>query len=168
MPDGSDKSPFETIFELFARHGVEFIVVGGQAEYLHGSARVTFDVDLCYRRSGENPQRLAAALRELRPTLRGAPADLRFKIDAQSLALGSDFTFDTALVPLDLLGELEPLGGYESILEHAESYRVGAIDLKVISLDDPITIERYPGRPKDRDSLAHLLAIKRVRGEANG
>ena len=65
---------------------MEFILVGGQAEILHGSARVTFDLDLCYRRSPDNLDRLARALRDLKPTLRGAPADLPFVIDAKSLA----------------------------------------------------------------------------------
>ena len=42
---------------------------------------------------------------------------------------------------------------------------MGGLDFKVISLDDLITIKRHLGRPKDRESLAHLLAIKRIRGE---
>ena len=73
VPDASDESPIERIAGLFARHDVEFIVIGGQAEALHGSARVTFDVDLCYRRSAENLDRLAGALRELKPPPRLAP-----------------------------------------------------------------------------------------------
>jgi len=36
---------------LLADAGVEFMVIGGQAEALMGSARVTYDVDLCYRRT---------------------------------------------------------------------------------------------------------------------
>ena len=46
---------------MLAEHGVEFIVVGGQAEALMGSARVTYDVDLCYRRTPQNLERLATA-----------------------------------------------------------------------------------------------------------
>ena len=38
VPDASDESPIERIAGLFARHDVEFIVIGGQAEALHGSA----------------------------------------------------------------------------------------------------------------------------------
>jgi len=43
-----------------------------------GSARVTYDVDLCYRRTSDNLERLAAALRTLSLALRGAPLDLKF------------------------------------------------------------------------------------------
>src|SRR2546426_2222366 len=56
-----------------AEHGVEFIIVGGQAEALMGGARVTYDVDLCYRRTPDNLERLATALGTLNLTLRGAP-----------------------------------------------------------------------------------------------
>ncbi len=168
VPDASDESPIERIAGLFARHDVEFIVIGGQAEALHGSARVTFDIDLCYRRSAENLDRLARALRELKPTLRGAPPDRPFVIDAKSLALGSNFTFDTTMIALDLLGELEPIGGYDEIIGRTETYRVGEHDLKVIGLDDLIAIKQHLGRPKDRDSLAHLNAIKQLRDEAVG
>ncbi len=45
------KSDLRKIAEVMLHHGVEFIVIGGQAETLMGSPRVTLDVDLCYRRS---------------------------------------------------------------------------------------------------------------------
>lgn len=59
------------IAEHLQRHGVEFIVLGGQAAALFGSPIPTYHVDLCYRRSEENLRRLAEALIELHPTLRG-------------------------------------------------------------------------------------------------
>src|SRR2546428_10767107 len=99
---------------MLAEHGVEFIIVGGQAEALMGSPRVTYDVDLCYRRTPENLGRLARALRTLKLTLRGAPADLRFRLDARALALGSNFTFEVdGEYALDLLAYLEPVGTYD-------------------------------------------------------
>ena len=51
------------IAELFATHGVEYLVIGRQAETLFGSPRVTYDVDLCYRRAKENLARLAEAMK---------------------------------------------------------------------------------------------------------
>lgn len=47
MPDESRPSRLEAISRLLVRHLVEFLVIGGQAEYLFGSPRVTYDVDLC-------------------------------------------------------------------------------------------------------------------------
>ena len=163
MDADTAKTPFENIAELLASHGVEFIVIGGQAETLYGSARVTFYTDLCYRRTGSNLASLAEALKELQPTLRGAPADLPFRIDAESLALGCNFTFQTTEGDLDLLGYIEPIGGFEELEEHAETIRIGAIDLKIIGLEDLIRIKEHLGRAKDRDSLLHLQAVKRLR-----
>jgi predicted nucleotidyltransferase len=144
---------------------VEFIVIGGQADYLFGSPRVTYDVDLCYRRTRANLERLAAALKEIKPTLRGAPPDLPIVLDVQAFFLGSNYTFDTDFGELDLLGWVEPLGDYEALARHAEVYRVGDLELKVIGLDDLIRVREHIGRTKDRDSLYQLLAIKRLRQE---
>src|SRR4051794_12383100 len=109
----TSQSRLEKIAALFLRHGVEFLVIGGQAEILMGGARVTFDTDLCYRRTPENLERLARAVAELNPSLRGAPVDLPFKLDAAALAFGNNYTLNTSLGPLDLLGWIEPLGEYE-------------------------------------------------------
>jgi len=167
MRDETAKSRLEQVVELLQAHGVEFIVIGGQAEILMGGARVTFDVDLCYRRTKANLEALARALQALRPTLRGAPPDLPFRIDAEALALGCNYTFDTPLGGLDLLGHLEPLGGYDDLIERTTTERVGENDARVIALDDLIRIKQHINRPKDRDSLFQLLAIKRLREEAD-
>ena len=95
MEENTDKPRLVEIAEILDRHGVEFLVIGGQAATLHGSPHPTFDVDLCYRRTQLNLTKLANALDNLQPTLRGAPADLPFRIDAESLALGANFTFET-------------------------------------------------------------------------
>jgi hypothetical protein len=158
------KPPLAHYVEAFTLAGVEFLIVGGQAEQLFGSARVTYDVDLCYRRTRDNLERLARALNSLKPTLRGAPPDLPFRLDAQALALGSNFTFDTIHGPLDLLGYLEPIGGYEEAVVNAVEMEFGPWTIKVLSLDDLIRIKQHIGRPKDRDSLMHLLAIRKLRG----
>jgi predicted nucleotidyltransferase len=159
-----EPSPLERFCAVLAEHGVEFIVVGGQAEALMGSARVTYDVDLCYRRTPENLERLAAALGTLNLTLRGAPPELKFRLDAQALALGQNYTFQVdGEYPLDLLGYLEPVGVYEDLLPQAETVEIGGRPTRVIGLDDLIRIKRHINRPKDRESLLQLEAIKRLR-----
>lgn len=165
MDESTAKSPIERIIALFARHGIRFVLIEGQAELLHGSARVTFDIDICYERSEENLVRLAEALRELNPTLRGAPADLPFRLDARSLALGSNFTFATDEGALNLLGYVEPLGGYAELAATAESVRMNDIDVRIIALEDLIRIKEHLGRPKDREALLQLKAIRRIRGD---
>lgn len=161
--DSDNQSELRTIAELFAAHGVEFLVIGGRAEQLMGGARVTYDTDLCYKRSASNLERLAAALRQIKPTLRGAPADLPFQIDARALALGSNFAFVTPYGSLDLLGWVEPIGDYDALAAHAESFALGDATVRTISLADLIRVKEHIRRPKDRDSLFQLHAIKQIR-----
>ena len=42
---------FKTVVRVLAEGGVDFIVVGGLAGIMHGSARLTFDVGVVYGRS---------------------------------------------------------------------------------------------------------------------
>jgi predicted nucleotidyltransferase len=163
MADDTEKLSLPQIAKLFQRHGVEYLVIGGQAASLLGTPIPTYDVDLCYRRTPENLERLAAALRELHPTLRGAPSDLPFRLDAQSLALGANFTFNTDLGALDLLGWVEPLGTYDDLLPRTEQMNLGELPVRVIGLDDLIAIKRHIRRPKDQAALFQLEALKRLR-----
>ena len=82
---------------------------------------------------------------------------------AESLALGSNFTFQTDLGPLDLLGWVEPLGGYDELVTQVEKFDIGAITLLVIGLDSLISVKRHLGRAKDRAALVQLEAIRSER-----
>ena len=99
-----------------------------------GSARVTYDVDLCYRRTSDNLERLATALATLNLTLRGAPPELKFRLDAAALALGQNYTLEVdGEYPLDLLGHLEPVGTYEELLPRAEVVSIGGRPTRVMA-----------------------------------
>jgi predicted nucleotidyltransferase len=166
LVESPDASPLERFCALLSDAGVEFMVIGGQAEALMGSPRVTYDVDLCYRRTPDNLERLARVLRTLKLTLRGAPSDLTFRIDAQALALGANFTFEVdSEYAFDLLSYLEPIGTYEDLLPGSDTLQIAGRPVRVIGLDDLIRIKRHLGRAKDRASLLQLEAIKRLREE---
>jgi hypothetical protein len=53
---------FEMAIRTLCDAGVDFVVIGGLSATFHGSARVTYDLDICYSRDPENERRLAAAL----------------------------------------------------------------------------------------------------------
>ncbi|MBI1367484.1 MAG: hypothetical protein GC162_02395 [Planctomycetes bacterium] len=156
------------LLRVFARHGVEIMIVDGQAEVLFGSPRLTYDVDLCYRRTDENLKRLAGALREIGVTLRDAPPDLPFMIDARTLAMGSNFTFNTPMDPLDLLGWIEPIGDYDALLAHSETWQLSGMNVRTIGLDDLIRVKEHIARAKDSESLHQLRAIREIRRHAEG
>jgi predicted nucleotidyltransferase len=64
-----------------------------------------------------------------------------------------------------MLGFVEPIGDYEVLLKHAETYHLGDLEVPTIALDDLIRVKEHIRRPKDRDSLFKLQAIKQLRGE---
>lgn len=135
------------------------MVVGGMAGLAHGSSYPTFDLDIAYDRDPRNLERLAAALRDLDARLRGAPPDLPFLIDAETLAKGLNFTFETRLGPLDLLGEIRGVGPYSRVAKSAVEARIDGVDVDVISLDHLIAMKAAAGRDKDKLMVAEYLAI---------
>jgi hypothetical protein len=103
---------FEAVLTALAKANVTFVVVGGYAAMLLGSALVTQDLDICYERTPENMERLVSALRPYHPRLRGAPESLPFLFDVQTLSNGMNFTLATDLGDIDLLGHLSGLGEF--------------------------------------------------------
>jgi len=63
---------------------VDFVLIGGLAGVVRGSSYPTYDVDVAYACDDENLERLAEALRELSATMRRAPEDLPFQLDART------------------------------------------------------------------------------------
>ena len=55
----------EKFLAILNRAKVEYVVVGGVAMVAHGSAKSTFDLDVCYNRSKQNIEILCRACRVL-------------------------------------------------------------------------------------------------------
>ena len=145
--------------KLFADFKIDCIVVGGVAAGARGSSQVTFDVDVCYSRDSDNLVRLANALRSVNATLRGAPSDLPILLDEETLRRGLNFTFDTDIGKIDVLGEVQGVGGYQQCLENSSQFELFGIPCRVISLENLIAAKRSAGRPKDLVVLPELEAI---------
>lgn len=142
------------------RHGVRFVLIGGLGARLHGSPTVTNDTDVCYDRSPDNLERLAAALRSLKATRRGAPAGVPFLLDAQTLAAGDHVTFSTSAGSLDCLGTPAGTDGFADLDRRATVYEVEGLGVRVASVDDLIAMKRAAGRPKDLIEVEVLGALR--------
>src|SRR5262245_1902345 len=95
--------------------GVEFVIIGGVSATLLGSARVTFDLGICFPRTRFNLERLVAALAPFHPRPRGFPEKLPFLWDSVTLGNGTVFTLTTDLGNIDLLAEVAGLGTYDDV-----------------------------------------------------
>lgn len=154
---------FRGLIEALARGRVDFTVVGGVAAALHGSARATLDLDVVYGRSDENIERLVRAIGPLEPYLRGAPPGLPFTFDVQTVRRGLNFTLDTTLGSLDLLGEIVGGGTYETLLPTTEELDLFGHRCRAVTLDGLIALKRAAGRPKDNEVLAELETLREQR-----
>jgi hypothetical protein len=155
------EEPFDPapIIELLAERGVDFVVIGGVAGAVHGSAYVTFDLDVAYAREPENLERLASTLRELGAKLRGAPPNLPFLLDAETLAAGGNFTFSTPFGSLDVLAYPEGAPPYERLCESAAILELRGRRIRVASLDHLIAMKEATGRPRDVERAQELRLI---------
>jgi hypothetical protein len=144
---------------LLARYNVELVIIGGVAAVLHGSAHITKDLDICYARNEANLKRLAEALQSVHARLRGVPADWPFRMDWQTLRHGLNFTFETDLGPLDVLGEVAGVGDYQQARENAIIYDLFGHQFAILSLEKLIAAKRAAGRAKDLLVLPELEAL---------
>jgi hypothetical protein len=153
------------MIRLLGNSGVEFVIVGGIAGSVHGSTQATFDLDICYSRDSDNLARLANSLSPFHPQLRGAPAGLPFIWDAETLQRGLNFTLQTDLGDLDLLGELSGVGSYEQVRSASVIVTLFGFECAVLSLDGLIAAKRAAGRAKDKIILPELEALREIARE---
>lgn len=156
------EAPFDPLgaLQTLDRHGVRFIVIGGYAAAIRGSPVITGDVDICYARDDENLERLAEALRDLGATLRGAPPDVPFQLDAKTLKRGDAFTFNTTAGPLDCVGTPAGTAGFEDLDAEATDEDLDGLTLRVSSIEDLMRMKRAAGRTKDLIALEWLGALR--------
>ena len=150
---------FKGLLKALVASESRVLLVGGVAATVHGSSRLTVDVDVVYERSQENLERLVLALASHSPYLRGAPPGLPFRWDAETLRRGLNFTLTTDLGDLDLLGEIPGGGGYGDLIPHTVEVTVFGQTLPCLDLPTLIRVKRAAGRPKDLETLADLEVL---------
>lgn len=144
---------------LLHRHGVKYLIVGGEAVIYHGYARLTGDIDFFFEASAENCERLFMALSEfwegsvpglaasdelLRPGLIvqfGVPPN---RIDLLNLIGGVTF------------GEAWP--NRRTVMLKGEREEV---QIYYLGLEDLIRNKRAAGRHKDLDDLHFLESVRK-------
>ncbi len=150
---------FEALLRRLAENEVDFILVGGVAASVHGSARLTQDLDIVYARSPDNLERIVSALADIEPYLRGAPPGLPFDWSPETLRRGLNFTLATRLGDVDLLGEITGGGGYEDLVDESVVVEVYGASVRCLGLERLIAVKRAAGRPRDLESVAELEVI---------
>ena len=157
---------FETLLAALDDGDVACIIIGGLAATIHGSSRLTQDIDIVYERSDENIERLVGALAPHNPYLRGMPPGLPFEWSARTIRRGLNFTLTTAVGDIDILGEVVGGGSYDDLLPHTTTVELFARPHRCLDLPRLIHVKRAAGRPKDLEVIAELEALLEERGDA--
>jgi hypothetical protein len=145
---------------------VEFVVVGGVAATIHGSAHATYDLDVCYSRTKGNLTRLKSALEPYRPRPRGFPKELPFIWDEATLRNNSVLTLQSDLGNIDLLAEIAGLGTYEQVKAHSQIVDMLDRQIAVLNLPGLIRAKRAAGREKDLSIIPELESLLEADEEA--
>lgn len=140
-------------------HGVDFVLIGGQAGISHGSSYPSYDLDVLYARDHDNVVRLVAALDEIGVRLRGAPEDFPFILDARTIENGGNFTFITPYGDFDVLADAAGMPSYEELKSAAIDSEVFGHLVKVASIDHLIAMKRAAGRTKDKLMVEEYIVI---------
>jgi len=159
------RTDFEKASQLLVGNRIKFILIGGWAAAMHGSARSTLDVDVVYARDRENIRRLVEAMKPHSPYLRGAPPGLPFVFDEKTVRNGLNFTLTTALGDIDFLGEVAGGGTYEQLLPHSVEVSAFGCKFLCVSLERLIQLKRAAGRPRDLEAIAELQALLEERAK---
>jgi predicted nucleotidyltransferase len=150
---------YQKLLRVLADHNIEFIIVGGAAAIIHGSSRLTQDLDIVYRRTPINITRLANALKDHAPYLRGAPPGLPFQWTEETIEMGLNFTLETDIGQIDLFGEITGGGNYDNLISHTIEIELFGARCRCLDLEALISTKRAAGRPRDLEAIAELEAI---------
>ena len=153
----------ESLLKRLIDHAVEFVIVGGYAAAAHGATLVTFDMDVCCRFSPDNLMRLQAALADLHPVHRMTPRRLPLSLTPANCVGLKNLYLATDWGQLDCLGAVAGIGGYEEALMGSEEIALQFGRCRILSLDALITAKRAMDRPRDREAVIQLEAIRERR-----
>lgn len=161
-------SVFEEILAALVAHGIRFVVIGGVAATIHGSARLTNDIDICYDTGPDNLKRLVRLLAGWHAYLRGVEPGLPFVMDVRAVRTTPIMTLTTDAGDINLLDRVPGVGDHAAALAASELVRIGAVEFRALRLESLIASKRAVRRPKDVEHLIELEALLALRKREKG
>src|SRR5688572_25531223 len=112
---------YEDIIVALVTDGIRFVVIGGVAATIQGSARFTNDIDFCYDTSPDNVERFAARLSQWNAYLRGVERGLPFVMDARAFRITPVMTLTTDVGDIDVMDIVPGVGRYEDAITKSDT-----------------------------------------------
>ena len=142
---------FLSVIAALNREGVDYVLIGGFAVVLHGSNRMTEDIDICIRNNEENVERLRKALYMV------------FKDDSikeitvpeienySVIRYGNEDNFT-----MDIIGNPGDGFLFENIV--SEQIEVDGVEVRIATLESLYKMKEKTYRPIDQIDLVFLAA----------
>ncbi len=152
------------LLKRFVDADFEFVLIGGYASVLHGSALVTNDIDLCAVLSAENVEKLRTVLADLHPVHRITHQKISFLDHPAPGATVANLYLETDAGIVDVLSNVLGVGDYSRLRRTAVEIPLFGRICPVISLEDLIAAKEAIGREKDLLAVKELKAIAAKQG----
>lgn len=155
---------FASMLSGLTKKKIRFVVIGGVAAAVHGSSRVTNDLDICYDAEYRgNVAALAMLLAKWNAYLRGIEKNLPFVMDERTLRGAPIMTLTTTEGDIDVMDRVAGVGDYDAVHKHSERITALGVSFRVLDLPSLIKAKRAAGRPRDFDHLPELEALLEMR-----
>ena len=154
---------FIILLERLVKAGVDFVIVGGFAGTVYGCTLVTQDVDICLDFSPANLFALQKAIASVHPVHRMTPGRQKLDLTEKNCGSFKNLYLDTEIGRLDCLGSIKGIGDYQKVKEASVTMETDGVRLRVLNLDALIESKKAMNRPRDRQAIAELEAIKKLR-----
>ncbi len=158
------------ILQELVRNNVDFIVCGGVAAVLHGVERLTMDLDLSLKMSGDNLKAFLQVMKKEEMIPRAPiPAESILDPDIRRAIVEGKgalvFTFIDTNNPFKQVDFfLTEDNGYEQLVDDTTSITVDDMTIKVVSVDKLIEMKYAvdPIRDKDKRDILELERLKEL------
>lgn len=142
----------ESVLRSLNVRGVRYVVIGASAFPAHGYGRTTLDLDVLIEPTSENAERTRAAL-----------TDLGYDVTDVSTQemLAKKILFRQYVLDLDIHPDATGVT-FAQVWKNKVRRKFRKTFAFFASLDDLIKMKRAANRPKDREDLKALRAIKRL------
>lgn len=151
----------DAFFDALNAAGVDFVVVGGLAANVHGSQRVTKDVDIAYHTEANNLRRLCKAVNAMQPRMLvpGEPEGRPVTLTPDLLKRHPLLQLSTNVGEIDLLSSIAGFKSYGAIKDASEPLNIEGRDIRMLTRAGVIKSKRALNRPKDIDDINQLKAL---------
>lgn len=143
------------LLDVLARHGVDYVLIGGIAVQVHGHRRTTRDLDLIPEPTAENAARLHAALVELEATPVGV-LGAGVPTEEQLVKAPVVPPLTTTHGEVHILNDVPGAAPFADLRSRAEVVNLDGVSVPIVGLEDLRAMKLASGRGSDLDDLSAL------------